>query len=327
MTRKSVHVLIAAVVGLLLLLVVVQRGDRIESLPQDRLLLPGFKQQANDVTRVEIQGAGDATPVELLRVAGRWTVRQRDGYTADFSKLSQLIIALAEARTVEEKTSNPERYAALGVDDPANGGQGTLVTLSGDDFGYAVILGERARSDFRYARVADEATSYLVDRIPPLPEDVGGWLQPDIVDIGSQRVRKVSIAHEDGEIIVIEKESEESADFSVLDIPQGRELSYETVANGTAGALSQLELQDVRAATDAKADTTVVFETWDGLTVRVGIASDDESSWLSFGASTSSDDTAEADAINERLSGWQFRIAEFKIDALTRRWDDILKAS
>ena len=31
--------------------------------------------------------------------------------------------------------------------------------------------------------------------------------------------------------------------------------------------------------------------------------------------------------INDRLSGWQYRLPDFKKNLLTRRWDDILKAA
>ena len=327
MTRRSVQVLAAAVVGLLLLFVVTQRSDRFETLPADVLLLPDFRSNANAVRRVEIRRPGDEPADAIVQTDGEWSVSARDGYKADFGKLSKLIIALAEARILEEKTSNPERYAALGVDDPLEGGGGTRLTVAGDDFSYAVILGDAARGDFRYVRLADANTSYLVDQALAIPEETTGWLNPGIVDIGSQRVRRVSISHADGECIVIEKDSEEATDFSVLDVPEGRELSYESVGNSVGGALDALELEDVRKAVDAQADTTTVFETWDGLTITVAILSAEDSSWLSFAASAAADmsDNADVVSINERVSGWQFRITDFKKNALTRRWEDMLR--
>ena len=345
MTRKSVQILAAAVVGLLLLLVVVQRGDRFETLPADQLMLPGFASHANDVRRIDIQRPDDEPPITIQLTDGEWSVSARDGYPADFGKLSKLIIALAEATTVEEKTSNPERYAALGVDDPSEGGSGTRVTLTGDGFSYAVVLGDEARGDFRYARVADDATSYLVNQDLSIPDDVTGWLKPDIIDIALQRVRRVTISHADGERVVVEKEAQDSTNFSVLDVPEGRELSYDTVGNSIGGALSNLELEDVRAAVDGEAVTTVDFDTWQGLSVTVALLSEDDADWLSLSATTSADDAdaddpentndpetgrdvlSEADSINDRLSGWQFRIADFKKNTLTRRWEDLLKAS
>lgn len=336
MTRKSVQVLAAVVVGLLLLLVVVQRGDRFESLPADRLLLPGFGEQANEVRRIDVRYPNDEGSVTIQRDDDRWGVGARGGYPADFSKLSRLMIELAEATIVDEMTANPDRYAAIGVDDPLDGGSGTRVKVSGDDFAYIVILGNEARRDLRYVRLTDGPASYLVDRELSIPDVVTDWLKPAIIDIPATRVRSVTISHGDGERIVIEKESEGAANFTVLDVPEGRELSYDTIGNSIGGALAGLELADVRSSVDAGAATTVDFETWDGLGVTVAIVSEDDVAWLSVSATAAAggvdgpetgDLQSEAESINQRLSGWQFRIADFKKNTLTRRWDDILKAS
>ncbi|MDH3531855.1 MAG: DUF4340 domain-containing protein, partial [Gammaproteobacteria bacterium] len=207
------------------------------------------------------------------------------------------------------------------------------------------ILGDSAQRDFRYARLPDQATSYLIDKNPTVPDSVGDWLLPDIIDISAERVRKVSILHADGDSIVIEKGARDLTDFAVLDVPEDRELSYATVGNGVAGALSQLKLDDVRARRDAAAATTTVFETWDGLEITAAVTSDEGASWVAFAIGTvpvvpsaeaTADDAAgagepakvddEANELNERLSAWQFRLPDYKKNLLLRRWDDILKA-
>ena len=66
---------------------------------------------------MRIYKAGDARVVELKRRASSWTVSERDNYPADEAKLRKLLIAIADAKLDEEKTSNPESYATLGVED------------------------------------------------------------------------------------------------------------------------------------------------------------------------------------------------------------------
>lgn len=329
MTRRALQVLVAVVVGLLLLLLVVDRDPGDPSADR-QALLPGLKALANDAQRISVHRSVEGDGVIIIRDNGTWTVTARDGYPADVGKLGQLIDALASARIVEEKTSNPANYAKLGVDDPANGGSGHLVAVAGPDFSYSVILGEAAQGDFRYARIPDQSTSYLIDRNPALPQSAGEWLEPDIVDIPASRVRRVSIAHADGDTIVIEKSEEAQTDFVVADVPAGRELSYATVGNGIAGALAGLELDDVRKRVDAPATTSVAFETWDGLRIAIDAVTDGESTWLAFAATSADVESASADdaaRINERLSGWQYRVADYKKNLLVRRWEDLLKAS
>jgi len=329
MTRRTVQALVAIVIGLVLLLVVLERGDRGDAGADGDLLLPSFRDVANDVDEVRISSPGDSA-ITLQRGEDGWQVAERGGYPANVGMLRSVVAALAEARVVETKTANPDNYAQLAVDDPDEGGSGTKVTVNGASFGHAVIFGKPARGDYRYARIAGEETSYLVDRNPDLPEESGGWLAPDIVDIGSDGVRRVTIAHAGGETIVIEKTDAEQTDFDVVGVPDGRQLSYPTVGNAVAGALSDLDLDDVRRRVEAEAASTAVFETWDGLTVTVSVAEDGDDTWLAFEAAAGGEGPADAEkseAINERTAGWQYKVPDYKKNLLTRRWDDMLRSA
>ena len=330
MTRKTVQILAAIIVALVLFLLVLERGG--DDIATDRgVLLPGLKAQANDARRISITRPDGEESVIIDREDAGWVVTERNGYHADVNKLGLLISALADAVSVEEKTSNPANYARLGVDDPGEGGSGVLVSIDGPNLTHAVILGKAAQREFRYARVPGEATSYLIDQNPAIPESAGGWLIAEILDIPSSRIRKVSIVHNDGETIVIEKTDQAQTDYAVVDVPEGRELNYATVGNSIAGALAGLELDDVRQRVDAPVSTSVDFDTWDGIKLSVAIIDDDETAWLTFAATSTSVDEEEtteneAATINKRLADWQYQIAEYKKNLLIRRWDDLLKA-
>jgi len=169
---------------------------------------------------------------------------------------------------------------------------------------------------------------------------------PAIIDISAERIRTVTITHSAGEQIVIERNSPEAADFTVRDIPDGRELSYDRVGDGIAAALSNLTLQDVRPHVTAPVATTAVFLTSDGLTITAKVITDDATSWVAFGIEATpaedepaADDSAvdeppqpsaaqrEADELTSRLSGWQYEIPAYKLNMLVKRWEDLLKAS
>ena len=372
MTRKNIQVLAAVVVALVLLLVVLDTGDDRGSDTGARPLLAGFEAHANDARRVHVLHP-EAEGFTLQRDEDGWVVSARDAYPADVATLRQLIIALADAGIVEDKTSNPDLYERLSVDDPEDGGSGTKIEITGEGFSYSVILGDTAQRNFRYARLPDQATSHLIDRNPDVPENVEDWLVPEVLDVPADRIRSVSITHADGETIAVEKADAALTDFSVLDVPEGRELSYATVGNGIAGALANLELEDVRAAVESTADTRLRFETWDGLEliaeVSAEVGTDGDEHWITFAAAfvppptdapvpavgadgnvtdgvinadpvsddpvldvaepivSTADVELEVIDINDRLSGWQYRLPDFKKNLLTRRWDDILKAA
>lgn len=365
MSTKQVGILAAVAVALVLLMLALETQDT--GTARSERLLPGLEAAANELREVRITAAKRI--VTLRRDGGGkgdgdddgngnsdgdgWLVAERDGYPADLGRLRQLVRALAEARIVERKTADPANYDRLGVGDPAAGGDGSKVVLAGGGNEFAVILGDPegdpARADFRYARVAGEAQSALIDRNPELPAGPAGWLDDALADIPASRVRRVRVSHADGETIVIEREgvekedaaedgtgSEVPGDFAVLDVPEGRELKYDTIANGIGAALAGLDAEDVRRAPaePGEAVTVTVFETVDGETVTVRVYEQAGSGDGTEGGTGDGDGTTawiaiaaepDVDGLNERAAGWQYRLPSFKLSPLTRRWEDLLK--
>ena len=332
MNKKLLYSLLALVVVLLGLLAVFELDDRRDSGGAGEPFLEGFVENANDVNRVDLRFAGDEPGFSIRRDGDTWLVDARDNYPADFEKLASLVSSLANARIEERKTSDPDKYGQLGVDDPASGGSGIGITLSGEGFSYDVIVGKQAQRTYRYARIASDATSYLIDQDLDVHASPDEWLTDGIVDIGADRVRQVTIEHADGETIRIEKASRDDTNFTVVDIPDGRELSYESVGNGIAGALTNLSFDEVRKAQAADSSATASFETWDGLRIIATVVPEDAAAWLSFSAAAGSFEDgkerdvplSEVDEINARLGNWQYRVADYKKNLFVRRWEDIL---
>jgi hypothetical protein len=311
MSGRTIRILAVAVVVLFAAVWLVSRKP--DSGPaEDALLFPGLEARLDEITAVTVTGSEGE--VRIQREGDRWIVPAKDGYRADMAKLRGLLLALAEARKVEQKTANPELYERIGVQDPKEeDADGVLVGSEGlGDADFAVILGNSAQRDYRYVRIADEATSWLIDRNPEVPDDATGWLVSDLTDVPASRVQSVEIRHEDGETIRIRKESEDDTNFTVDDIPEGRELSYASVANSIAAALDNLSLDDVRkagsgtdgaataaSAGDGTADdeddapggasaaptkATTVFRTFDGLEITVDSTGTEDETWIQLRA-------------------------------------------
>ena len=329
MNAKNLKILTAVFAVLILTFLILDQGGNGNT--ANAPLFPGLKAQINDVNVLRMRNGSE--PITVEKSGEIWVVRERSGYAANVDTLRELLLALADAKVIEHKTSNPDKYHLIGVNDPVDeGSEATEISINGDGIEYIVILGETAQTSYRYARVGGQAQSLLIDRNPDIPAETGGWLAPDLVDISAYRVQRVSITHADGEEIVIEKTSEDADGFDVLDIPDGRELSYAGVANGIADTLVELSLDDVRRAPPAgiRPDTTTVFQTFDALHMEIGIFEDGDSSWISLQASAG--DGAEADIqdeaarINDKVSNWQYAIPDHKMNLLKRRFEELLKA-
>lgn len=293
-------------------------------------LLPELRNVVNDVDTITVSRGGQP-PLSIVKQDGAWVLPERGNYLVDVSKVREVLLAMTEAAVVEAKTANPELHSRLGVDSPDNeASKAVLVAAAAGERSFELIFGNVAQRDFRYARIAGEEQSWLVDQNPDIPTAAGDWLKPDIIDLDAGRVRAVTIVHPDGETISISKAGEEDSGFTVADIPEGRELSYSTVANGIGGALNDLDLDDVRVASPQVDPVVAHFETFDGVRIDTAVVTDDAGKWLSLELQlpeeTEFDGAADWQATADHVRGWQYRIADYKANLLTRRWDDILKA-
>ncbi len=326
MNKRSFKILATVSIALMLILFALQLDDDDLSTSGD-LLIPELKSAINDINSVIVTRPGDDSTTIIEKREDKWVIASRNDYSADVGKLRELLLALADARIVERKTSNPDLHDQLGLRDPEiEGSKGTRLELTGADFTYKLIVGNAAQGGFRYVRIDEDPQSWLIDRNPVIPNSAGDWLEREIVDVKAADLRAVTIRHPDGEEIRIEKDADEGDEFEVTNLPEGRELSYATVTNSITGVLSALTLDDVRKATDMPAAAvTATFETINGARIVVQTDRSDEESWISLDV-TAGDDAEELAAVSERVAGWQFRIPQYKANQLTRRWDDILKA-
>ncbi len=279
----------------------------------DRTLLAGLKENINSVDRLTVSRNG--MEQTIANDGSGWLVVDRN-YPADVAKVREVLLTFAHASVLEEKTSNPDRYALLGVQDPGEGSESIGVTIAGADTTYSLIVGKQNQTSYRYVRIRGEATSLLIDRNPDLPEDASGWLDNELIDVATADVREVIITHADGEVLRVSRPDAETMDFTAADIPEGRELSYPTVANSIGGALNGLELEDVRSASGGEPIASVAFSTFDDRSINVSVLAADDVRWIALAG----------DGVDETLAGREFRIAEFRANQLTRRWEDILEA-
>jgi hypothetical protein len=326
MNRSTLRLLGIIVAVLVVALVLIESGDEGDTRESGQLLLPDFRDSANSVDRMTITRANEDAVV-ITKDGKTWRVEGRGGYPANIDSVRAVLLAIADAKVLEAKTDNPDLHGRLGVDSPiVEGSKGTLVTTSAGEISHGIIFGNTAQGNYRYARIASEDQSWLIDQNPDIPATAGDWLIADIIDIDASRIKSATITHADGEIIRIDKFSESDTDFQVADVPDGRELSYSTVANGIGGALNDLDLDDVRLSVPADDSVTTTFETFDGVTIVAHSIRSGDENWISLDVSAADEGNAEAVEISSRVNGWQYKVADYKANLLTRRWEDILKA-
>ena len=236
-------------------------------------LYPDLKSELASITAVRIVKAGGSPALEVKRGESGWTVAERHDYPADEAKLRKLITSLAEAKVLEEKTSNPESYPALGVEDVSDAAAGGVqIELDGPKQPVKLIVGKQAQgAQSQYVRRAGEPKSWLVNKSIDTSSSADQWLRKQIIDVSADRVQSAEVSIGKSKPYSAVKKTRADADFTVEGLPKGKELSSPSAADNFATALAGLTLSDVKAASEVtdppSARTTI--RTFDGLVTEV----------------------------------------------------------
>jgi hypothetical protein len=329
MTARRVTILLIAAVLVIVLAVWLSSKPQVarDSLAGDPIV-PGLeKSTLNSITEVRLS-KGDGTKTTLKKGSTDWSVAERD-YPADSGKVRKLLLDLAALNVVEEKTRTPENYPALGVEDPTTPkSTGTRVDVVTAAKTYSLIVGKTSGAKSGYVRVVNAPQSFLAAPLITLDADPKRWLDRTVMDITQDRVKEFAVKPAEGPGYTGSRPNKDQSDFTVAEVPKGRELSNPAAADPIAGSLASVSLDDVQHApqTPPAAVSHVVFSTFDGLKIDVAGRKDGTRTVVSFTPSSTAKETeAEAKTLAARLNGWEFEIPSYKYDGLFRPLEDLLK--
>lgn len=293
-------------------------------------VLPDLEAGINDVTSIRI-ARGDGTQVTLRRDRDGWKVVERN-HAANSGQVRKLLLDLAALAVVEQKTADPKRYAALGVEDvkgPA--AQGALVTLQGKTSA-ALIVGKVEGTRQVYVRRNGSAGSLLAAPQIVVDADPRRWLDTLLLDVKPNRIRRVAITVRDEPTYTAERGPGSQGALALTVVPRGREVADPASVDALAGALADLRFDDVEAAgtsTPASLPTGSMsrFDTVDGLTLDIAERQAGSRRLITVVAMGSTESSrAEAERINAKTRGLEFEIADYKASVLFRRLEELLKS-
>ena len=292
------------------------------------LVLPGLETTLNSVTEVRLT-KGDQTHTTLKKGASGWEVAERE-YPADSGKVRKLLLDLGALNVVEEKTRTPANYPRLGVEDTTSPqATGTRVAVVAAAKTYELIVGKTSSGKSGYVRVATAPQALLAAPMLSVDADPKHWLDHTLIDIAQERVKEVEEKPAEGAAYTISREKKEQTDFTVSNIPKGRELASPVVADPIAGSLGGMTSDDVHKAAAPPADAKVshvIFRTFDGLQVDLAGRKDGTHEYINLAVtSTDKATTDEARKLSMQLQGWEYELPSYKYDAIFRPLDELLK--
>lgn len=237
-------------------------------------LFPDLLQHINEVQAIEVKSKDGA--VDIGRTKDQWVVKNLDDYPALVANVKRSLLQLAALKIIEEKTSKPEKYATLSVEDISSPQAGSrLVTVASTDGSPLVtLLVGKARSTKslgkpgHYVRLANNATAYLVEGELELPATANDWIDTTVVNLPVDRVRQVTVHPHEGPAFTVSKASPEIQLFTLADVPKGKEVRARATVSSIGGILLDAKFEKV-VATDKLSGLTprarAVIETFDGL--------------------------------------------------------------
>ncbi len=318
-----------------------------ETLSENTKVFPDLREKLNDVTQVKIvTGQREMT---LMRGTDGWTMKESDGYPAEVKSIQKALIGLADLVYMEAKTKKSELYAKLDLrDTTVDESRARHVSVSGADGDLLadVLLGKTRYNmpgttrDGIYLRFPGEDQSWLAIGQLEASKSPSDWLKTDVTNIPGNTIKTATFTHADGERLTVEKATENSEAFTLLNIPEDKKLKFDTDPKNMATVLEELDLQDVRKDShfdfDKATGVTAEYQTFSGMTVKVqmieltieGAAEDEENSeaWIKISSSGSNDEArAQAKTISDHTSGWAFKIPNYKASRINKRMDNIIE--
>lgn len=241
-------------------------------------LFPDLLQRINEVQAVAIKSKDGV--VNIARAEDQWVVKNFDDYPALVANVKRSLIQLASLKIVEAKTSKPENYGTLSVEDPSAPQAGSrLVTASIADGSplVALLVGKQrsakaSAAPGHYVRLANDATAYLVEGELELPVTPNSWLDTTVVNLPVDRIRQVTVRPHEGPAFTVSKASPEIQLFTLANVPDGQEVRARATVSSIGGLLLDAKFEKVIAASKLNGLTPrahAELETFDGLSGAV----------------------------------------------------------
>lgn len=346
----SILALITAVMVIWMLVTIYQTEDTSDDFS---LLFPELFEQMSDVNKITFKSEQDE--FVLTRDDATWTIGDYHNYRADQDLIRRMLVDLADARIIEQKTDDPELYSVLGVEGAEDGGSSFVITLFNDEQQVAgLVLGEprdlsaqTAGPQQFYVRRDDDERSYLAEGYFQFSPMMLNWIDGMIIDIARERIARVDIIQPNGNTATLVNLGQKDK----FGTPEDREntiFRYEQLGYDIAGSLYQMRLEDVQPVEEfSRGDAEVVraeFLTYDGLKVIAETSFNDGFYFSTFRAEYAPDATPEVpqaiasldvlktaeqvqqevEQINQKVEPWVYRMGGFVGNNLMRAKSDMV---
>lgn len=348
-SRRTVTVLgtLALVATIGAALAVTERLAETQRTTSSERAFPDIGSKLPGVNVIQIRRADDHEigSVTLSKSGDGWIVEERDGYPARDDLVRELFFDITELELIESKTSEPGRFDRLDLRDVAQDGSRArrlvLTTAEGEtvvDAHFGKVRDSLSGGEpMVYMRRTDQNQTYLAEGELDLHGTPQSWVFRGISDVPREQVIAARIETPGGEVLRLEKSAGDS-DFTIIGLPEGREIKSQYSVNNIGAVLKQLVFEDVRSADGLVTDPALgsaLYGIDGGARILISFAQDgvDEEGepilWMLLSADTiegaSDDAKALVESVEAETGGWAYRVSDYIVQRFRTRLDDLLK--
>jgi hypothetical protein len=289
------------------------------------LFFPNLVDHVRQIAHIRIRSKQGTVDV-VFKPEKTWVVANKDDYPASHEQVRATVIALATLTALEKKTDRADWLPYVDLVSPAQGGNGKEITILDDKgavmasivTGKSVDIGDPEGAIGVFVRRPGDTQSWLARAIIEPKADLGDWLEKEVMTIDRARISEAVVDPLSGPSYTVRRDKPSDADFKLNEIPKGRELSYDAAPDVVAAAVVDFSFEDVKPArnfdfSDSMHTARVVTKTFDGLTITVNVIQQGQDYWATVSAEgTGPDARNEARQIDDRASGWAYKLPAFK---------------
>jgi Domain of unknown function (DUF4340) len=287
-----------------------------------------------DVAKIDVSQAGES--LTIARDGETWVLADQDSFPASKETVQALLAGLSRARLVEAKTRKKDRYALLGVEDPAGKDAKSHLVRLVDGKGKVVaevIVGNK-RQDTNgvgqsgtYVRRPEDQQAWLADADLNAGVKLTDWVNTQLFETKRDDVKRVTVSVPGEEPLEIVRSTEKKG-HTLAVIPDGMKLKYVNVVDEVVRAASTINFDGVRkrqAPGDDKDMGTVVMDLEGGLTATFHLKEEGDTAWLALDVTGEGATKKVADALKARADGWEFSIPKSQAKEILKRRTDLLE--
>jgi len=338
--RRNLVVLaaIAAVMVVLAVLALIHQSGEFAPHYTGHSFLPGLASEVREAARIELKAKSGTVDVEFKPDRG-WIVASHDDYPASFEKVHETLVGLAALQTIQPKTARADWLHYLNLTPPPQGDGIAITVADGHGRTLASIItgktediGDPSGAVGLFVRRRNSNQSWLVRSVFTPKTAPADWLDKQVIDVDTGKIQQADINPITGSSYELRRDKPTDPDLKLVNLPQGREISYPGAADGIAGTISNFTFDDVKPARDFDFSdghsTRLVARTFDGLIVTVQAIKQGQDFWATVSADAAPGKPAaqrQARAIDSRASGWAYKLPPYKGQQMMTTLDSLLK--